>query len=71
MSSVDIIGHVYKREVRAVNKETKREVKRWETLLLVGPHEVYVTKDRTGVLDRIVRNPTMPTIIDAANQMEA
>jgi hypothetical protein len=65
---VEVIGRVYQREVRAVRN--KREVKAWETRLLVGPHDEYVTKDRTGSLGRIVRNPTIPSIIEAASSGE-
>jgi hypothetical protein len=63
---VDIIGRIYKKEVRAVNKATKRETTKWETRMLVGPHEDYTTKDRTGALGRIVKEPTIPTILEAA-----
>lgn len=64
---VEIIGHVYQKEVRGVSKRTKREVSTWETRLLVGPHEEYITKDRTGALPRIMRNPTVLQMIEASN----
>jgi hypothetical protein len=63
-AAVDIIGHVYQKEVRAVNKATKKEVSKWETRMLVGPHDEYITKDRTGALPRVVRNPTVPSIME-------
>jgi AAA domain len=65
-SAVGIIGHVFQKEVRAVDRKTKKEVSRWETRLLVGPHEEYTTKDRTGALGRVVRKPTIPMMIEAA-----
>jgi len=63
---VEIIGHVYQKEVRGVSKKTKKEVALWETRLLVGPHDEYITKDRTGPLPRIVRNPTIPMMIEVS-----
>jgi len=68
--AMEVIGRIYQKEVRAVNKRTKKEVKKWETRMLVGPHDEYVTKDRTGSLGRIVQNPTVPLIIEAANVEE-
>ena len=62
---VDFIGHIRTKEVRAVNKKTKRETKKWRTLMLIGPLETYLTKDRSGNLERIVADPTVPKIIDA------
>lgn len=67
MSAVDIIGYLYKTEVRVVNKKTRREAKDWETRLLTGPHNIYPTKDQTGALPRIMREPTMPEIIELNN----
>ena len=55
---------------RSVNKRTKKEIKKWRTLMLVGPHEVYLTKDRSGMLPRIVVEPTIPALIAAANSLE-
>jgi len=69
--SVDIIGRIYQAQVRQVNKRTKKEVKAWETRLLVGPHDEYTTKDRTGNLGRILTQPTMEKIIDAATTEDA
>jgi hypothetical protein len=64
---VEIIGHVYQKEVRGIDKKRKREVSKWETRLLVGPHDEYTTKDRTGSLGRVMRNPTIPNMIEASN----
>ena len=69
-ASVDFIGHIRAKEIRAVNKRTKKEVKKWRTIMLIGPHETYLTKDRSGVLPRLVVDPTIPGIIDAANSLE-
>lgn len=66
MGSVEVIGRIYQKEVRTVNKKTKKEKSSWEIRMLVGPHEEYATKDRTGALGRIVRNPTVPHILEAA-----
>jgi len=63
---VDIIGRIYQKERRWAVKGG-REKKQWETRMLVGPHEDYVTKDRTGVLGRIVVNPTIPDILERMN----
>lgn len=59
---VDIIGRMYQREVRGT--KNKKEVSIWEPRMLVGPHEEFTTKDRTGVLGRIMRNPSIPKIIE-------
>lgn len=67
---VDFIGHIRSKEVRTVNKRTKKEVKGWRTLMLIGPHETYLTKDRSGVLPRVVVNPSIPKIIEAANSLD-
>jgi hypothetical protein len=67
--AVQIIGRIYQKEVRKVKKGSKKEVKRWETRMLVGPHDEYTTKDRTGALGRIVSNPNVPDII-RLNEME-
>ena len=63
---VEIIGRIYQKEVRSVDKRTKKEVSKWETRMLVGPHDEFTTKDRTGSLGRIMRQPTVPKIIEAA-----
>lgn len=59
---VGIIGHIYRKEKRWAAKGGK-ERKKWETRMLVGPHDDFVTKDRTGVLGRIVVDPTIPDIL--------
>lgn len=63
---VDIIGRMYRKEKRWAAKGG-REKKVWETRMLVGPHDDYITKDRTGVLGRIVVDPTIPDILERMN----
>lgn len=63
---VDIIGRMYQKERRWAAKGGK-ERKKWETRMLVGPHDDYTTKDRTGALGRIVVEPTIPMILEALN----
>jgi hypothetical protein len=66
---VDFIGRIYKRQVRMVNKKSKKERKVWKTLMLTGPSERYLTKDQSGVLDRITVNPSVPLLIEAAKSL--
>lgn len=68
MGAVDVIGRLYQSEVKT--KGAKGRSSKWETRMLVGPHAAYVTKDRTGNLGRIVRNPNVPDIIHASNGVE-
>lgn len=68
-SCVDFIGHIYKREVRQVNKKTKKETRTWKTIMLTGPHETYITKDQSGALNRVTVEPTIPLIIRAAKSI--
>lgn len=70
MASVEVMGRIYKRKVRTVNPKTKKETSQWQTRMLVGPHEDYETKDRTGVLGNILVNPTMEHIIKASFETE-
>lgn len=68
MSAVDIIGYLYKAEVRVVDKQTKKEKKSWEVRMLTAPHDTYPTKDQTGSLPGIMRKPTIPEIIRLYNE---
>jgi hypothetical protein len=71
LAAVEIIGRVYQKEVRTVNKKTKKETTRWETRMLVGAHEDYDTGNRAGAaLPRIIRNPTMQMMIEASTEVE-
>lgn len=63
MASVSVMGRIYQGR-RRIGKGKKEKVV-WETRMLVGPHEDYETKDRTGALGTIVRNPTMDMVIEA------
>ena len=68
--AVDIIGRTYHKEMRRGSKKKRTEKKIWEPRMLVGPHDDFVTKDRTGKLPRIVRRPTVPMMIEAAQSMD-
>lgn len=68
MGCVGVLGRMTTKEVRARNKKTRKVTKKWVDHLQVGPHEIIRTKDRTGVLPPVLRNPTMGDIIDAWNQ---
>lgn len=70
MGSVEVMGRIYKRKVRSVDKSKKKETVKWQTRMLVGPHEDYETKDRTGKLGTIIVEPTMQDIINASFNME-
>jgi hypothetical protein len=73
MSSVDVIGRIYQREVKI---KGKKKVK-WEPRMLVGPHEDYESKNRVGggegtelSLPRIIRKPTVPMFIEALQALQ-
>lgn len=63
MGSVGIIGRIYQQQVKIRNKRTKQITEKWEVRMLVGPHDTFDTKDRTGELGNVIRNPTMQSII--------
>lgn len=64
-SITGIIGRMYSREVTVKNRKTKKSESKWVDLMLVGPHEDYDTKDRTGQLGQVVVRPTVPKLIQA------
>jgi hypothetical protein len=64
MGSVEIMGRVYRRAVR--RGKGKKATTVWETRMLVGDHEDYETKDRTGQLGYIVKDPSMDMMIEAS-----
>lgn len=68
--AVDIIGRTYQKEVRKGSKKRKKAIATWEPRMLVGPHDDFITKDRTGKLPRIVRRPTVPMFIEAATSID-
>lgn len=68
--AVDIIGRMAQKQVRAIDKRTRRETVAWKTLMYVGPHDEFLTKDRTFQLGQVVVNPTMARVIKAAESME-
>lgn len=65
MAAVGIMGRVYRRGVR-IGKGRKERVE-WETRMLVGDHEQYESKDRTGKLGYVIRKPSIPQMIEALN----
>lgn len=68
LACVDIVGYIYQRQARIVKgkgKKAKTSTK-WETRMLVGPHDDYETKDRTGNLGHVVRSPDMTKLLEAA-----
>lgn len=65
MAAVDVIGRVFQKEVRYGDKKAKKEKVKVETRMLVGHHEEFITKDRTGTLPRVVRNPNLSDIINS------
>lgn len=69
LAGVDVIGRMYMKEVRT-GKKGKKEKHIWEPRMYVGPHDQFETKDRTGSLGQIVRNPTVPKVIEAAFSSE-
>lgn len=70
MASVEIMGFIFRKKVRTVKKakgkRKRKETSTWRTLMLVGPHESYETKDRTGNLGYIIQEPNMQMMIDAS-----
>jgi hypothetical protein len=65
LGAVDLVGRLY-RTKKPRSKGNKKKGTEWETRMLVGDHDVYETGSREIVLDRIIRNPTVPKIIEAA-----
>jgi hypothetical protein len=63
MSAVGIMGRMYKKPVRKGKGKKTRTV--YESRMLVGDHEDYDTKDRTGQLGYIIRKPNVPDMIEA------
>jgi hypothetical protein len=61
LGACGIVGHISPQQVkRRVNGKVRKV---WEDRLLVGPSEEFDTKDRTNALGEVVRNPTLPQII--------
>lgn len=70
MGAVDIIGRIYQKEVRTVDKKKKKTKSDWEARMLVGPHDEYGTGGRTIALGRIIRKPNIPDILEALDEGE-
>ena len=70
--AVPIIGHLYKKEVVVRDREDKsKKTRRIQRQLLVGDSERYMTKERYGVLDPIIRSPDLGKILDILENQEA
>lgn len=65
MSAVEILGRVYRKKARI--GEGRKEKIVWQSRMLVGDHDLYETKDRTGRLGYILREPHMQMLIDASD----
>jgi hypothetical protein len=66
MGAVAIIGRTYVGKVKVADKKKRKSEVKWVPKMLVGPHDRFETKDRTGALGDIVLNPSMPKIIEAS-----
>lgn len=70
MACVNFIGHMRVKKVRSVNRKTKKETSRWAAIMLIGPDETYITKDRSNTLGRFLVEPNMAQIIEAAKHVK-
>lgn len=64
LAAVDVIGRMFTKEVRVINRKKNKETKRIEHFMLTAPHDRYPTGTRLDV-PAIIRNPTMQMFIDA------
>jgi hypothetical protein len=64
LAAVDVIGRMFVKEVRVVQKGAKKESKKKVHYMLTAPHDKYPTGTRLS-LPPLVRNPTMQMFIDA------
>ena len=62
LGCVGVTGRLYKREVKVKGRKGNPK---FEVRMLVGPHEEFETGDRTRALPHILRNPTIPKIVEA------
>lgn len=68
LSAAEIVGRIYQKRVRTASKG-KKETSKWETRMLIGPHDAYETKNRgSQELGNIITNPTVPGILDVITQ---
>lgn len=70
MACVNFIGHMRVKKVRSVNKKTKKETAKYIPIMLIGPNEDYITKDRSFRLGQHVIEPNMSQIIEAAKYVK-
>jgi hypothetical protein len=69
-ASVNVIGRIYTREVVVENKKTGKSRPKTEFRLLLANHDIYQSKvniEDHG-LPRIMRNPTIPKMLDIINR---
>lgn len=64
LAAVDVIGRMFTKEVRVVQKGSRKESKKIAHFMLTAPHDRYPTGTRLAV-PAIIRNPTMQVFIDA------
>lgn len=68
---VSVLGFMQPKEVRVRRKDTGKIESKWVDQLILGPDSRYgAVKDRTNRLGPVMRNPTMPDIIEAWNRTE-
>lgn len=70
LACVNFIGHMRVKEVKVTNRKTKEKTVRWKPIMLIGPDETYITKDRSNTLGRYVVEPRMSQIIEAAKYVK-
>lgn len=63
MSSVGVLGRMIPKEV--VVKKSGKKTREWRDHLMVAPHEIMRTKDRTNSLGPVLGNPTLTKVIKA------
>lgn len=61
-AAVDVMGYVYQKAIRGVDKKKKKEKPKYETRMIVGPSEKHLTGNRFG-LTGVMRNPTIPDFL--------
>jgi hypothetical protein len=69
LAAVDVIGRMFTKEVRVVNKGSRKETKRIAHYMLTAPHDRYPTGTRLNV-PPLIMNPNMQMFIDADRKDE-
>lgn len=57
-AAVDVIGYVYQKEIRSIDKKRKKEKKAYETRMVVGTSEKFLTGNRFGITG-VMRDPSV------------